>query len=1051
MNITEYTFKNKIFSYFVLVMIIVLGVISFMSLGQLEDPDFSVKSCVITTLYPGASPEEVELEVTDRIEQAIQEMPQVNHIHSYSRAGVSTVKIDIKQNYWAKELPQVWDDVRKKVKNITPQLPPGVQEPIVGDDFNFVYGFVLAVTGEGYSYRELESISKAIKKELSLVTGVSRVEFWGIQDRAIFIDISEQQLAQSGINPKNFQSTLNSQNLVVDAGYVDVQSNRIRIAPTGEFRSVNEIGDLYLHPTNKPTPQQVDFSTAQTARPTEISGSTPSPELIRIKDVSTVVDGYQIPPKTLFRFNQSPAIAIALANVAGGNIVDTGKAIEKRLQEIMGGIPVGIEVRKVAWQSDEVSKSVNDFLINLIEAVLIVLIVLAITMGFRMGIIIGSCLILTIFSVFILMKMAGIDLHRISLGALIIALGMMVDNAIVVADGIMVRLNQGMDRMKACIESATLPLMPLLGATIVASMAFYPIYGSKSDTGEYAGSLFVVVGMSLLMSWLIAITLTPLQCYDMLPNPKKEDTGSDQYNTRFFNTYRRLLEISIRFRWSFLICMVGLLIFSFIGFGSVKKMFFPESSRPQLMVDFWYPQGTKIQQVSQDIQPTESFLKDYDGVTAVSSFIGAGPPRFYLPVEPEMQYPNYAQIIVNFDDFRKINPLIEKLQPWLNKRYPDALTRIRKYAVGPGNAWKFEWHISGPAEASLAVLRGLGDQGADILLASPLAKDVKTVMMNQVPKIVPEYDQINGRWLGVQREAIASATSRIHDGERIGIYRERDQIIPIFLRSTEEQRKKASLLEMVQVQPSASNYSVPLTQVAKKITTEWEDPIIFRWDRRRANTVQGEPNGTTYPDLKDHVIEQFNQLKLPPYYEIYKKGEDQSTRDSRDNLLPGLLPAGVIMITILVALFNSIRTPLIIVFTIPFVVIGITWSLLLFNTPFGFMALLGGMSLSGMMIKNAVVLLDQIEVETSGGNEPYQAVMIASISRLRPVLLGAVTTVFGVAPLIIDVFWKSMTITIMGGLTFGTILTMFLVPVLYCILYKVNPQKKYESNGGQLV
>ena len=1051
MNLTEFSINNKVLTYFIVALFVVGGIASFFQLGQLEDPDFTIKTAVIVTPYPGATPEEVELEVTDRIEKAIQELPELKHLYSLSRAGLSIIKVNIQQKYWSDTLPRVWLDMRKKIQDVMPLLPPGVGKPDVSDDFNFVYGFVLAMTGSGFSYKEMEDYADELKKELSVVKGVARVELWGVQNKVIYIDASESQLADRGLTAENFIATLGRQNMVVDAGYMDAQQRRFRVAPTGEFSSPEDIGDLYLNPTpldllNMPlavsTPESPDITqSGQSAR----TGDLEAPrELIRIRDIADVRAGYLAPPNSIMRFDGKPAIAIQLANVTGGNVVDTGKNIESRLKELMPSLPIGIEITKIAWQSDLVNASIKDFMVNLVEAVVIVLVVLALPMGIRMGLIIGTGLVLTILGTFILMSVYNIDLQRMSLGALVIALGMMVDNSIVVADGIAVRLKQGMDRKKAAIEAATQPAIALLGATIVAVMAFYPIFASVADAGEYCRTLFMVVAFSLGLSWLIAVTVTPLQCMDMLrvSKPAKDGEEVDEYGGKFFTGYRKLLELAIRGRWLFMGAMVGLLVVAVLGFGGVRQMFFPDSSRPQLMVDFWFPAGTRIQDVSEQIKSTEKRLMEDERVMNVSSFVGMGPPRFYLPVDPELPYQNYAELIINAHSFKGIDPLIADLEPWLKTNYPGLITRVRKYGVGVSVNWKLEWHISGPANADLKTLRDIANNAVAILENSPVAKEVKISMMNPVQKIVPEYDQVQGRWASVSREDIGNATRRAYDGVQVGLFREEDDLYPILLRHTKAERQNALEMDTLQIQPALYTKTVPLAQVTKDIRVEWEDPIINRWERRRCVSIQASPKNTTYPDLKSHVIDAFNKIDLPPGYEIFLAGQDESTVDAQTSLIPGVIPAAAIILTIIVALFNALRPPLIIILVIPFALIGIVAGLLPTGIPFGFMALLGAMSLAGMMIKNSIVLLDQVNIELAAGKSPYDAVVLSGVSRLRPVLLAAATTVLGVMPLLQDVFWVSMAATVMAGLTFGTILTMVVVPVLYTILFKIPSPKR---------
>ncbi len=1029
MNLAAMALQKRVVTYFAVFLVVLAGIGSFFRLGQLEDPEFTVKTAVVVTSYPGAGPEEVELEVTDRIELAIQEMKQLDYLDSESRAGLSVIKVNIKSEYWADRLPQVWDELRRKVRDVQTSLPPGAGEPSVVDDYGDVFGFLLAVTGDGFSYAELEGYVDELKRELSLVDGVARVDLWGIQDRIVYIDAAESQLSQIGLSDSSLEATLREQNMVVDAGSLDLQNRRFRISPTGEFGSPQDIENLVIRPSLADSLQN----------PTTGEGAGRTADLIRIGDIGTVREGYRDPPANLLRFNGEPAIGIALTNIPGGNIVDIGRAIDAKLAELLPHLPIGIEINRVHWQSDVVAEAINGFLINFAEAVLIVLAVLTVTMGWRMGLVIGSSLIVTILGSFILMALFGIDLQRMSLGALVIALGMMVDNSIVVADGFVVRIQQGMDRKKAAIEAANLPSWPLLGATVVAVMAFYPIFASIEDAGEYCRTLFVVVAISLLTSWVVSMTLTPIQCLDMLPSPKPGEGSKDPYGSFFYRGFGSLLRRAIQARWLTLGGMAALLVVAVVGFGNVKQLFFPDSSMTKFMVDIWSPEGTRIQNLAADLKMAEEKLLGDDRVAEVAAFIGQGPPRFYLPVEPESQNPAYAQLIVNVQDYRAIDGLIADLDPWFRENYPYALIPQRKYGVGPSDTWKFELRIIGPAVADPGRLRGLAGDVETILAGSPLVAAYTTDWRQRVSKVVPHFNDERGRWANITREDVAKTTKRAFDGRVVGMYRENDDLIPIVLRHVEAERQNVGNLDLLQVQPSMATATVPLSQVTDAVDVEWEDPVIPRRDRRRTITVQANPvSGVTLPTLRAALIDQLEAVQLPPGYRMEWGGETESSADAQKSLVPGVVPALAVIIFIIVALFNAFRPPLIIMLTIPFAVIGISAGLLGTGTPFGFMALLGAMSLAGMMIKNAVVLLDQVDIEIAGGKGRYEAVMEAALSRLRPVVLAAATTVLGVIPLLQDVFWIGMAVTIMAGLTFGTILTMVLVPVLYATLFRVR-------------
>ena len=1024
MSLARAAVENRAVTYFVAAVILLAGAASFFQLGQLEDPTFTIKQAVIITPYPGADPEEVELEVTDRLELALQQLPQLDYLESYSLAGLSIIKANLEPSYASAEVPQIWDELRRKVRDTQAVLPPGSLESNVNDTIGDVFGHMIAMVGAGFSYAELATYAKEIKKELSLVEGVSRVEFWGIQDERVYLNSTQAQLSQLGISAATVGRILSTQNLVVDAGHVDVQDRRLRIAPTGEFDSVRDIESLAINPSYVDARQQ---------------GETRTAELIRIRDLGEVTRGYADPPGTLMRYNGAPAIALAISNVPGVNVVTMGRRVDERLRELTGSLPIGIELNRVHWQSDVIDDSVSSFLISFAQALAIVIVVLTIGMGWRLASIIGLALVATILASFLLMSILGIDLQRMSLGALIIALGMMVDNAIVVADGFKVRLEKGMERKQAAIDSASAPSMPLLGATVVAVMAFYPIYASPEDAGEYCATLFSVVAISLLVSWLISVTLTPVQCMDMLPDPDRSKDARDPHGGRLFGAFRSTVEGAIRMRWLTIGFMLVLLVLSLYGFGFVKQLFFPDSSMSKFMIDVWEPEGTRIGRTAEDLELIEARLLQDDRVESVATFVGAGPPRFYLPVQPELRNPAYGQLIVNVVDYRDIDALAAELSTWARGALPQALVPVRKFGVGPSNAWKFEARISGPANADPEVLRQLADQVLGALRESPLAGLSQTDWRQRVVRVVPTYNEERARYAGVSRTDLARATEQAYDGRRVGTYREGDELIPIVLRFVENERRRVGGLETLQIQPSNSTTTVPLAQVTDGVELSWEDPIIVRRDRRRTITVQANPiQGVTLPSLSAQVDAKIEQIELPPGYRLEWGGEAESSSDAQQSLLPGVLPAVVVMAIIVVALFNAYRPPLVIALVLPFVVIGITAGLLVSGAAFGFVALLGAMSLAGMMIKNAIVLLDQVDINLEQGRAPYDALVEAAVSRLSPVVLAAATTVLGVIPLLQDPFWIGLAVTVMAGLTFGTLVTMVLVPVLYATLYRLR-------------
>jgi multidrug efflux pump subunit AcrB len=1029
MSLTAVAVKRRTFTLFTTFILILAGIASYLTLGQLEDPEFTIKNAVVVTAYPGASPEEVELEVTDRLELAIQQMPQVKYVSSFSRQGLSQINVAIQPQYRSSQLPQVWNELRRKVGDTRRQFPPGVGEPRVVDDFGDVYGFVLGVIADGFSDADLERYVDGLRKELSLVNGVARAEVWGVQPECIYLDASQSRLANAGVSVDQIRNTVQQQNPVVDAGAIDVANQRVQIATTGMFRTPEDIADLSI-------------------RGGPIGRNEPA-GLVRLGDIAEVRRSYQQPPVALMRVDGRPAIGLAIANQPGVSIVKLGHALDRRLAELTAKLPVGIEIQRVAWQGDLVSHSIVDFVRNLVAAVLIVLAVLWVAMGLRPALVVGiTGLVLVILGTFIFMAVLKIDLQRMSLGALVIAMGMMVDNAIVVVDNMIVRIGRGMNREEAAIESASKPAMPLLGATAIAILAFYPIAASTENAGEYCASLFSMVAISLGFSWIVAVTVTPVVGMLMLASPKGTEP-TDPYGSRFFQAYRKLLTTALRMRIPVLLMFVVLLVGSGVSFRFVNQMFFPSSSRPQFMVDVWLPEGTTIERTSEVVGRIEKLLANRKEIQSIAAFIGQGPPRFYLPVEPEKPYSSYGQLIVSLKDFRDAEKLMHEIDVWAGANLADAEVIPRKYGLGPSETWSVRLRISGPAVADRATLRRLADEAKEIIAASPQAKVVRTDWRQRVPTIVAEYDITNGRWTNVNRKGIADATRRAFDGVTVGQYREKDKLLPIVLRAVDSERDEAAAtLPTLQVSSALGGNTIPLGQVTRDIRLEWEDPLIWRWDRRRAVTVQAVPVGLATELRTPELVERVSKIKLPSGYTVEWDGEYKNARDAQASLVPGIVPSALLMALILVGLFNSYRKPLIIVLIIPFAIIGITLGLLITRQPFGFVALLAAMSLAGMMIKNAIVLIDEIDALHAAGQTPFHAVVNAAVSRLRPVLLAAGTTVLGVIPLLTDVFWVSMSVVIMFGLTLGTVITMVLLPTMYSLVFGIRNGATEGSNTG---
>jgi multidrug efflux pump subunit AcrB len=1008
-KITEYTLSKKVVAYFAILILIFGGMWAYKNLGKLEFPTYTIKTAIVATTYPGASPEEVEQEVTERLEKAVQKLSQIDEVRSISKAGISIIYVDIQNTFDSDEIPQIWDELRRKVNDAQVYLPPGAGPSIVNDDFGDVYGVFFAITGDGYSYEEIKDAADLLKRDLLLVDGVANVELWGEQQEVVKLRVSRSRMSEFGVGMTEILGTLNRQNLTVDSGRVTVDNDYMRINPTGEFTRVKDLGELLVR-------------------------SDAAGNLVYLKDLAEITREYQEPATALMRYNGKPAIGLGISTVEGGNVVEMGKAVRERIDELTPDIPVGIELGVIAYQSDLVSNSVKTFVINLIEAVLIVIVALCVTMGLSSGILMGVILMLTILGTFIGMKLMSIEFQMVSLGALILALGMLVDNAIVVTEGILVRVQQGKKRTTAALETVAQTAWPLLGATLVAVMAFAAIGTSPDATGEFLMSMFLVMAISLLLSWVLAITITPLFCVQFLPKPKEGKT-SDPYGGIVFRIYRRVLDLSLHYRFLSLLVLAAIWASAIFGFGFVENSFFPNDSRNQFKINFWRPEGTHIEQVSEDIAELEEYLAGCDEVAAATSFIGKGALRFLLSYEPEMANTSYAQILVTVKDYRTINGLIDRMRDEVNEAFPDADITLEKFKRGPGASGQIEARFSGDDPA---VLRRLSEQARQIMGADANAIDIRDDWRQPVLTLRPKVAEAQARRSGITRSQIAQALSMNFSGTTFGVYREEDKLLPMILEAPEDEQEKVERINDIVVFSPATGGAVPLSRLVTGMETEWEDPIIRRRNRHRTITVQCNPLEGNASVLQARLQPQIEAMELPQGYMLEWGGDYENSADSQESLFRMVPVFFLAMIFIVVMLFNAVRQTLVIFLCLPLISIGVTAALLLSGQPFGFMCILGYLGLTGMIIKNAVVLIDQINLEIDSGKPPYTAILDSAISRLRPVTMAALTTVLGMIPLLTDVFFAGMSITIIGGLTFGTILTLVVVPVLYSLFYRIR-------------
>lgn len=1014
-GVAAYFINNRVISWMVSLIFLIGGTAAFFNLGRLEDPAFTIKDAMVVTSYPGATPQQVEEEVTYPLEKAIQQLTYVDEVNSISSRGLSQITVKMKNNYGPDDLPQIWDELRRKVNDLKGALPPGVNPPLVIDDFGDVYGILLAVTGEGYSYKELLDYVDYLRRELELIDGVSKVSVSGQQQEQVFIEISMKRISTLGISPQTVFNLLSTQNLVSDAGAIRIGSEYIRIHPTGEFDDVEKLGDLILSERG-------------------------AQGLIYLRDVAEVKRGYVEVPSNVITFNGKLALNVGVSFAQGVNVVEVGQRFDRRLAELKYQQPIGIDIAEVYSQPKEVDKSVSGFVVSLGQAVAIVIIVLLFFMGLRSGLLIGLILLLTVLGTFIFMQYFKIDLQRISLGALVIALGMLVDNAIVVVEGILIGTQKGRTRLQAATDIVTQTKWPLLGATVIAVTAFAPIGLSEDATGEYCGTLFTVLLISLMLSWFTAISLTPFFADLFFRGQKAPASGeeSDPYQGFIFVVYRRFLEFCMKRAWLTMGVLVLGLAASLYGFTKVKQAFFPSSTTPMFMVDVWMPEGTDIRATDAILLELEKWLSAQESVDSVTTTAGKGLQRFMLTYSPEKSYAAYGEIITRVTDYQQLAALMARFRAHLDARYPQINYKLKQIELGPGGGAKIEARIVG---SDPTVLRSIAAQVMDVMYADPGAYNIRHDWRERTKVLEPQFNESQARRYGITKADVDEFLAMSFSGKTIGVYRDGTTLMPIVARLPEEERMDIRNIEGMKIWSPALSEYIPLQQVTLGYEMRWEDPLIVRKNRKRMLTVMADPDllgEETAATLQQRLQPQIEAIPLPPGYFLEWGGEYESSGDAKASLFKTMPLGYLFMFLITVFLFNSVKESLIVWLTVPLAVIGVTTGLLALNTPFGFMALLGFLSLSGMLLKNGIVLLDQIEIEMHSGKDPYLAVVDASLSRVRPVCMAAVTTILGMIPLLPDIFFRPMAVTIMFGLGFATVLTLIVVPVLYRLFHHVK-------------
>ncbi len=1028
MSLTQFAIdRNRIF-FSVLFVILIAGMFSYVNMPRNEDPGFIVRIALVQTFFPGASPERVEMLVTDKLEKVIQEIPELDFISSQSEAGVSIIYVFIRQEYT--NLRPIWDKLRRKVDRARQELPDGVIGPTVDDEFGDVFGSLIAITGDGYSYRELREVADEVRDELLLIEESAKVEIFGDQQEQVFVVFDNARLADLGLSPAQLQRALEARNIILPGGDISTTYENILFEPTGNFESIEDLRRTIV----------------------TLPGIN---SVIRLEDVLEIKRGYVDPPETIVRHTGEPALILGISLKEGGNIIRLGNRIRAVLERARQVYPVGVDFDAIQFQADIVQKKIADFVRNLVFAVILVTLIMLLALGFRTGLIVASLIPTAIISSFLAMRFFDIGLDQMSLAALIIALGMLVDNAIVMSESITVQMKAGKPVRVAAIDSARELWLPLLISSLTTAAAFLPIFLAESDTGEYTAPLFKVVTITLLCSWFIALTLIPTLCVAFL-KIKERGQNATTFDSPGYIVYRSLLLRTLKKPWISLATVAVVFIVIMQGFAFIPNIFFPENDRPTFSIELELPVGTPIQRTNKIVAALEQFMSEElqarspaeSGLTDWASFIGEGAPRFQLAYEPQQRSPQYAFILCNVSDLAVMQgPLFGLIEDYVLNNFPDANVTIRPLSLGP-SAWPpIEIRISGRDTDRIFALA----ETVKIRLASiPGTRQITDDWGPRTKKIAVNIDDTRARLAGISHQDIAISMQAFLSGLQTTEYREGNKLIPVVLRSRADQRMEPARLATMNVYSQATGESVPLSQVA---TAElvWQPGVIMRRNRQQTVTVES----LVAPGFNVFEITEALRPWLEaesarwPFGYSWEFGGEIETSGEADAAIGAKLPIALMIIVLLLVIqFNSIRRTLIVLLTIPLALMGVVIGLLVVRSYFGFMTLLGIISLAGIVINNAIVLLDRVRIEIEEkGLEPAHAVILAAQQRLRPILLTTATTIGGLMPLWLGggPMWEPMAISIIFGLFFATILTLGVVPLLYAVFYRLD-FNQMESN-----
>ena len=1040
-NLSRWAIEHAPLTRFLMVVLMVLGAASYFQLGQDEDPPFTFRAMVVRAYWPGASAQQMAEQVTDKLERTLQEVPYADKIRSYSKPGESQIIFQIKDSSRGSEVANVWYQVRKRIGDMRGTLPQGVQGPFFNDDFGDVYGVIYALQAPGFSYAEVKTFADDVRQQLLRVPDVAKVELFGVQDEKLYIEISQKRLAQLGLDMAAVLAQLGQQNAMESAGAVQTPLDVVQVRVAGQFKAVEELQ----------------------AMPIRAGGSQ-----LRLGDIAEITRDYVDPPAVKVRFQGQEVIALGVSMTKGGDIIALGKALTSATEQIGKTLPIGVTLGQIQDQPKSVATSVNEFVAVLIEAVAIVLAVSFISLGLhrrpgnhplwrrwtldpRPGLVVGITIPLVMAMTFLAMNYWGIGLHKISLGSLIIALGLLVDDAIIAVEMMVRKMEEGYDKVRAATFAYEITAMPMLTGTLITAVGFLPIGIAKSVTGEYTFAIFAVTVIALCLSWIVSVYFVPYLGTVLLkvpPHVQAQEPGHegshDMYDTAFYNAFQKAVNACIRHRWVTIAVTVAIFGLGILGMGRVQQQFFPDSSRPELTVELWSAEGTSFAATEAVAKRVEARLMAEPGVTSVTQWVGSGVPRFYLPLEQVFPQSNVSQLILLPKDLPTRNALLRKLPTLLAQEFPEVRGRVKLLANGPPVPYPVQFRVIG---LDPQVLRERADEVKAVMRRSANTRGVNDNWNESIKVMRLEVDQAKARALGVSSQSIAQASKTILSGSTVGQYREGDKLIEMVLRQPLDERNAITDIANAYL-PTASGKSVPLTQIAKPVFT-WEPGVLWREGRDYAITVQSDiVEGMQGATVTNQLLPELKGLEAKwaqagqGAYRIEVAGAVAESAKGSSSIVAGIPIMLFITFTLLMLQLHSFSRAMLVFLTGPLGIAGVAGALLLLNRPFGFVALLGVIALMGMIQRNSVILIDQIEQDRARGVLAWEAIVGAATRRLRPIVLTAAAAVLAMIPLSRSVFWGPMAVAIMGGLIVATVLTLLALPAMYAAWFRVTPTSK---------